>query len=129
MAGDRRRRLGASGEDAAVRWYLQGGHEVLARNWRCAEGEIDLIARAPDGTIVICEVKTRTSDAFGSPFEAVTAAKQRRIRRLAARWLAQGHPALRGGRGPSPVDVRFDVAAVRVGERGALSVEVLESAF
>jgi putative endonuclease len=123
--------LGASGEDAAARWYVAAGHEILARNWRCTVGEIDLVTRAPDGTIVVCEVKTRSSDAFGSPFEAVTVAKQRRLRRLAARWLAQPGPDTGPGspRTGGMVDVRFDVAAVRVGRRGALEVEVLESAF
>ena len=129
MGADRRRILGASGEDAVAAWYAAAGYEVVARNWRCADGEIDLVVRAPDGTLVVCEVKTRSSRAFGSPFEAVTPAKQRRLRRLAAQWLA----ARRAGTGSDllqpMVDVRFDVAAVRAGPRGALSVEVLEAAF
>jgi len=130
VGADRRRILGASGEDAVERWYRQAGYEVVARNWRCAEGEIDLIVRTSEGTIVVCEVKTRSSAAFGSPFEAVTPLKQRRLRRLAARWLTQHRAA--GGTGPpgaAMVDVRFDVAAVRVGPRGALAVDVLEAAF
>jgi putative endonuclease len=89
---------------------------VLARNWRCRAGEIDLIA-SRDRVVVFCEVKARSSDAFGTPAEAVTAAKQSRVRRLAGRWLAD-QPARRRGR------VRFDVAAV-VGDR----VEVLEAVF
>jgi len=117
-----------------ARWYEARGHEVLVRNWRCAEGEIDLVVRAPDGTLVICEVKTRSSEAFGSPFESVTSAKQRRLRRLAVRWLAErgrpapgGSPRARTAR--DMVDVRFDVAGVRVGTGGELTVELLESAF
>ena len=82
------------------------------------------MARAPSGDVIVfCEVKARTSDRFGSPFEAVTGAKQHRLRRLATRWL-QVHRA-----GPAYRRVRFDVAAVTPGAGGALEVEVLEDAF
>lgn len=110
-------RLGARGEDRAAAWYVQHGYEVLARNWRCREGELDLIC-ARDGAVVICEVKTRSSLAFGHPAEAVTAVKQRRIRVLTARWLADGGPPFR------PREIRFDVAAVLPGE-----ISVIEAAF
>ncbi len=116
---DRRRELGAAGEDAAVAWYEGRGYEVLERNWRRREGEIDLIARQ-GRTVVFCEVKARTSDRFGTGVEAVLAAKQRRIRRLAARWLSELTPAA----GRARVDVRFDVVSVTAGE-----VEVIEDAF
>lgn len=96
-------------------WYRRAGYEVLARNWRCPEGELDLVLRAR-GTVVFCEVKTRSSDRFGLPAEAVTAAKQRRLRVLATRFLRE-HPQ----RGATP---RFDVASV-MGDH----VEVLEGAF
>lgn len=80
--------LGGRGEDAAVR-YLSGlGFEILDRNWRCAEGELDIVARE-GAVLVVCEVKTRSGVGFGSPVEAVTVAKVRRLRRLAARWLAE----------------------------------------
>ena len=83
---DGRRHLGSRGEEAAVRWYEEAGYTVLDRNWRCPEGEIDLIAVEPaGGVVVICGVKTRSSTVFGAPEEAVTVAKQRRLRRLAAR--------------------------------------------
>jgi putative endonuclease len=112
-----RQRLGARGEDRAAAWYRRQGYEILTRNWRCRDGELDLIcARGPD--LVVCEVKTRSSLAFGHPAEAVTAAKQQRIRRLAARWLAEGDAPFR------PREVRFDVAAVLPGE-----VSVIEAAF
>ncbi len=111
-----RQRLGASGEGAAAAWYEARGYEVLARNWRCREGELDLVLRS-GRLVVFCEVKTRSSDAFGAPVEAVTRSKQLRVRRLAARWLAEQGPA-RGG------PVRFDVASVLAGE-----VEVVEGAF
>jgi len=116
--------LGARGEAAAAAWYVRSGYEILARNWRCPEGEIDLVARAPSGDVIVfCEVKARSSGRFGSPWEAVTGAKQGRLRRLATRWLQ----AQRGGR--SYREVRFDVAAVTPGPGGALEVEVLEDAF
>ncbi len=101
-------------------WYESRGYVVVDRNWRTREGELDLVLQA-GRTIVFCEVKTRRDDAFGSPFEAVTPTKQRRLRVLAARWLAD-----HGGGGGA---VRFDVAAVRVGPDGGLSVEVCRGAF
>jgi putative endonuclease len=88
----------------------------VARNWRCRAGEIDLIARR-GRVVVFCEVKTRSSGAFGTPAEAVTVPKRARVRRLAGRWLAE-QPAGRGGH------IRFDVAAV-LGDR----VEILEAVF
>jgi putative endonuclease len=116
---DPRRQLGAVGEDAAAAWYVARGFEIVDRNWRVREGEIDLIVRQ-GRTIVFCEVKTRSSDRFGAPVEAVTATKQRRLRTLAAKWLAQ-HP---GGRG----EVRFDVASVTPGGESP-AVAVVEAAF
>jgi putative endonuclease len=110
------RAVGLSGEDLAAAWYEARGFEVLARNWRCREGELDLIVR--DGRLYIfCEVKARTSDAFGMPAEAVTRDKQQRLRRLAARWLEEDAPALAR-------EIRFDVAAVLDG-----GLEVIEGAF
>jgi len=83
------------------------------------EGELDLVLRR-GRTVVFCEVKTRRGDAFGTPFEAVTMTKQRRLRTLAVRWLSE-HPVRAG-------ELRFDVAAVRM--RGSVGeIEVLEAAF
>ena len=110
-----RRRLGAAGEARAAAWYEGNGYRVLARNWRCREGELDLVL-GRDRMVVFCEVKTRTSDAFGVPAEAVTFAKQRKLRLLAARWLEQAPTR--------PRDVRFDVAAL-LGDQ----LEVIEGAF
>ncbi len=110
-----RRQLGKSGEDAVAEWYEGSGYEVVARNWMCREGELDLIVRK-GRTFVFCEVKTRSSDAFGMPQEAVTRVKQTRIRHLAARWLSEGPVRAIG--------IRFDVASVLSGQ-----VEVLEGAF
>ena len=89
---------------------------MLARNWRTRDGELDLILRR-GRTLVFCEVKTRTSDAFGVPAEAVTRTKQARIRRLAARWLQDEAPL-------HPTEIRFDVAAILAGQ-----LEIIEGAF
>ena len=111
--------LGGGGGDTAAAWYEDHGYEVLERNWRRREGEVDLIARK-GRTVVFCEVKTRSSDAFGTGAEAVVPAKQRRIRRLASRWLAELTPAS----GRALVDLRFDVVAITGG-----AVDVVEDAF
>ena len=108
--------LGRRGEDDAAAWYTARGYEVLARNWRCRAGELDLIV-AQGRLVVFCEVKSRSSERFGTPAESVTRDKQMRIRRLAARWLADAAPA-------RPRAIRFDVASVLGG-----AVEVLEGAF
>ena len=117
---DPRRALGSAGEDLAAAWYEARGYEVLERNWRCREGEIDLVLGGPE-VIVFCEVKTRRGDAFGAPVEAVTATKQRRVRMLATRWLdANPHRA---------ASLRFDVVSVRARRGHAPEVEVIEAAF
>jgi putative endonuclease len=114
-SGQAKQARGAAGEARAAAWYEQAGYEVLARNWRCTDGELDLVLT--DGRVVVfCEVKSRSSAAFGLPAEAVTRSKQARLRRLAARWLAET--------GDRPREVRFDVAAVLGDE-----LEVIESAF
>ena len=108
--------LGRYGERVAERVLLDAGMTVLARNWRCSDGEIDLVARDGDA-LVVCEVKTRTSTAFGVPAEAVGVAKADRLRRLALRWLAES--------GAHPPEIRFDVVSVLVGGRGAARAEHL----
>ena len=115
-----RRAVGASGEEAVAEWYRARGYELVARNWRCRDGELDLVVRR-DSTLAFCEVKTRSSTRFGAPVEAVTGTKQRRLRVLAARWLAE-HDARRR-------TLRFDVASVTRAPDGELVVEVLEGAF
>lgn len=117
--------LGAAGEEQAARWYERKGYVVLDRNWRCKEGELDLVTAAPDGTLVFSEVKTRRSTRFGTPAEAVTADKQRRLRTLAAAYLRE-NPASprRGPRGPGHGGLRFDVVAILNGK-----IEVIEGAF
>jgi putative endonuclease len=119
VGAQRRRALGATGEDRAANWYLEHGYEVLDRNWRCRDGELDLVLRL-GRTVVFCEVKTRSGGSFGQPAEAVGAVKQARIRRLAARWLADHRTQL----GARPAVLRFDVVAI-LGSR----LEILEAAF
>jgi putative endonuclease len=119
-----RRQLGQRGEEAVADWYSAAGYEIAARNWRCRDGEIDLVLVDPDGVLVICEVKTRTSTAYGTPEEAVTATKRLRLRRLAARWLAASRT-----RGAGMRTVRFDVAGVMADGSGRLRVEVIHDAF
>ena len=85
-----RRLVGDAGEDAVAAWYVAAGFTIAARNWRVREGELDIVARRP-GVVVFCEVKTRRSDTFGIPAEAVTARKRSRIRGLATQWLAAAH--------------------------------------
>jgi len=123
-----RQELGARGEKAVADWYDERGYTLLAANWRCSAGEVDLVLESPGGgTVVFCEVKARTSDRFGTGFDAVTIAKQRRLRRLAARWLEEERSGDSGRRRWR--EVRFDVASVTVGRDGRISVEVLHAAF
>jgi putative endonuclease len=106
--------VGRFGEQLAVGHLEAAGLEILARNWRCREGELDIVAR--DGSeLVFVEVKTRSSRAYGSPAEAVDRAKSARIRQLALRWImAQrelGEPEFWSA-------LRFDVVSVLRGRNG-----------
>lgn len=80
--------LGRRGEQLAAEHLEQQGLAILARNWRCAEGELDIVATDGRSTVVFCEVKTRSGTGFGVPVEAVTRGKRRRIRRLAFLWMS-----------------------------------------
>lgn len=103
-----RAEIGALGEKLAVEHLTSLGLRVLARNWRCRYGELDVIATDPAArTVVFVEVKTRTSDRFGGVAQAVTPQKVRRLRRLAGMWLA--------GQTGSWTSVRLDVIGVRIG--------------
>jgi putative endonuclease len=95
--------LGRYGEELAAEHLRQEGLTILARNWTCSSGELDVVAR--DGAaLVICEVKTRRTNAFGSPLEAVGPRKLRRLRQLALRFLdeQQVHAP----------EIRFDVIGI-----------------
>lgn len=122
---DRRsnRHLGEYGERLACRFLTDIGFTIIERNWRCARGEIDIVAL--DGEcLVVCEVKTRRSEAFGAPFEAVTRSKARRLRRLAGLWLADAGPDRRGGSS----DLRIDVVSVLRPADGPARIEHLRGA-
>lgn len=109
-----KRSLGAYGERLAARHLEKLGMVVLARNWRCDEGEIDLVLRDGD-TLVVCEVKTRSGTTYGTPQEAVSDAKLERLERLAQRWIAET--------GLRPPRIRFDLVAVLLGRPGPATVE------
>ena len=106
--------LGAYGEDVALRHLTEQGMLLLERNWRCAEGELDLVLRE-GRVLVVCEVKTRSSARCGTPHDAVGPEKVERLVRLAERWKA--------ARGVHPPEVRLDLVAVVRGPRGAAEVE------
>lgn len=112
--------IGRYGEQVATNHLEQAGYTVLDRNWRCQDGEIDLVARDGD-VLVFCEVKTRSGMGFGDPAEAVGRAKSERLRRLAVRWMAD--------RGVLGQDMRFDVVSVLRQPRGAARVRHLRGAF
>ncbi len=112
--------VGRFGEDVAVRHLEDAGLIIVERNWRCREGEIDIVAR--DGPVLVfCEVKTRSGVGFGHPAEAVDRAKAARIRRLAVRWLAEHRPG--------PADLRFDVVCVARSRTAPLRIDHLRGAF
>jgi putative endonuclease len=111
---EKRRALGAYGEDVAARHLIERGMTVLDRNWRCDEGEIDLVLRDGDA-LVVCEVKTRTSLSAGTPHEAITDAKLDRLKRLGERWAR--------ARGVCPPEIRIDLVAVLRPRKGAAIVD------
>ena len=115
-----RRALGQWGEDLAVRHLHAQGIEVLDRNWRCREGELDIVARE-GRSLVFVEVKTRSGLLYGEPAEAVTRTKARRIRVLATQWLGEQRP-------PGSWELRFDVISV-LRTSGMPEVQHLRGAF
>jgi len=108
--------LGRYGEDRAAEYLVGQGYQILDRNWRNTEGELDIVG-IKAATLVFIEVKTRTSNFSGSPLEAITKAKLTKLRRLAASWCAQRQVA--------NSQVRFDAIAVLV-HHGTVSVEHLK---
>jgi putative endonuclease len=115
-----RQAVGAYGERVAARHLQDQGLVILHRNWRCPDGEVDLILRDGDD-VVFCEVKTRRGGMYGSPAEAVGHRKVRRLRLLAHRWLDRT--------GLHPQGIRFDVVEVFPQPRGATRVEHTRAAF
>src|SRR5580658_7925192 len=106
--------LGQHGEQLAAEYLQRAGFRILARNWRCAEGEIDIVA-ADRRALVAVEVKTRSGTGFGTPLEAVTPKKRNRLRRLAVQWVV-AHGVLFD-------EVRVDVVEVLKDERGGYSLD------
>jgi putative endonuclease len=109
--------VGRHGERVAERFLVERGAAVLARNWRCRAGEIDLVLLHGDALVAV-EVKTRRGEAFGDPLEAITARKLARLRRLVARF-ADEHRDVLGGRAP---EIRVDAVSVLLPARGAAVV-------
>lgn len=106
-------------EDLAARFYERSGYEIIARNWHCREGELDIVAIMASATgaiIAVVEVKARATNSYGSPFEAVTQVKQKKLRIATTKFLS-AHHELRG-------EIRFDVVAVL-----GTQLDVLHNAF
>ncbi|MCU1571157.1 MAG: YraN family protein [Naasia sp.] len=112
--------LGRWGEQVAADHLTSLGYLVLDRNWRCGQGEIDIVARDGASTAVV-EVKTRSSLAFGHPFEAITSRKLARLHGLAMAWC-RAHPGRHG-------NVRVDVVGVVRDPAGAPQIELMRDVF
>ena len=112
--------LGRRGEAIAARYLMDSGLTIVDRNWRCPQGEIDLVARDA-GELVFVEVKTRSGVGFGHPLESITVAKLARLRRLAAAWCS-AHPG-------DHDRIRIDAVAVIAPRFGPVEVEHLERVF
>ncbi|MFF0298082.1 YraN family protein [Kitasatospora sp. NPDC004615] len=141
--------LGRYGEEVAARRLTEGGLCILERNWRCAEGELDIVALDGD-TLAVCEVKTRSERGFQQPSEAIDQSKADRLRHLAERWLVERWPvhfsrlvlaaervdggeptdeaSVGGPAPPPPGGVRIDLVAVVNPRKGAAAVEHLRGA-
>lgn len=114
--------LGRLGEERATRHLRECGYAVLDRNWRCPQGELDIIA-ARGADLVVVEVKTRRGEAFGHPFEAIDARKGARLWRLAVAWVA-AHPGQARGR-----RLRIDAIAITGSDPATARLEHLEDAL
>ena len=111
--------LGSSGEGEAVRCLKEHGYRIIEKNYRCRYGEIDIIA-SDRGTIAFVEVKTRSSDAYGTPGEGVDRRKQLHITRASLQYMSENNITDR--------DARFDVVSIMRG-RGGLEPELIKDAF
>lgn len=112
--------VGRWGEDLAADYLTRSGLVLLSRNWRCRDGELDLVATDRE-RLIVCEVKTRTASGYGEPSEAVTPAKAARIRRVTASWLRTHRVGW--------CEIRFDILAVLRPADGPVTVEHLRGAF
>ncbi|MCW2539064.1 MAG: YraN family protein [Frankiales bacterium] len=111
---------GRAGERLAAKYLLDAGYVLLDTNWRCDRGEIDIVAQH-GSILVFCEVKTRSSNAFGEPIEAVTAQKSGRLRLLAVYWLAR--------QTRNWLEMRFDVIGVLWRPGQTAQIRHVEGAF
>jgi putative endonuclease len=111
--------MGKYGEDLSAKYLQDRGYQIIERNWRCNLGEIDLIAKEGN-RIIFVEVKTRNGSGYGHPFEAITALKVSRMRKLAAQWCAENKSA--GSK------VRLDAIAVLI-QNGKVAIEHLKQVF
>jgi putative endonuclease len=117
----KRQTTGALGEKIAAEFLNKKGYEILATNYRCSDGEIDIITKH-NNTLVFIEVKTRTSCRFGTPEESITAAKKEKLRALAARYY-QEHENL-------PENWCIDVVAIEMGQCSKVKrIEIIENAI
>jgi putative endonuclease len=119
IRSNRNRQIGAFGEATIARYLESRGYDILDRNWRIREGEIDIIACSTDGLLHFVEVKTRSSLAFGDPLEAIDRNKARRLQRLALAWLATHHQL--------GADFSIDVAAVLLAADGSHTIDFREN--
>ena len=117
---DRRPDTGRDGEAAAERLYVGHGFRVIARNWRCRIGELDLVVARGD-LVAVCEVKARRGAGFGGGWEAVDRRKRAKLRALAEAFFASS--------GLRPSSIRFDVASVAMASDGSARVQLFEDAF
>ena len=118
---DRRRALGQRGEDLAVQYLTTLGYFVRERNWRCAAGELDIVAER-DSTLIFVEVRTRRGDRLGTPEESITPAKRAKLIAAAQTYLSE--------RTETDRDWRIDVVAIEIGARGEVArFEVIENAI
>ncbi len=106
---------GAFGEEVVAQFLINRGNEIIERNWRVREGEIDIIALDSQGTFLFVEVKTRSSLAFGHPLEAINNEKAHRMQRLALAWLATNRAL--------GCEFQIDCAAVLLAKDGTYSIE------
>ena len=114
-----RKARGEAGEDLARRHLEEKGFRVVAKNWRCKEGEIDLIAEKDD-LLVFVEVRTRRHTVHGSPLDTITGPKQRQVLRVAKRYLEQL---------PRPMAIRFDAVGVELSAEHPPRLSHIEGAF
>ncbi len=120
VGGRSRKRLGAAGEELAARELARRGYVIHERNWRCAAGEIDLVAGQGE-SLVFVEVKTRRGDQFGAPEEAITPTKRAHLIAAAQTYLQE--------RGLADGAWRIDIVAIELSQRGELArLEIIENA-